>query len=56
MCTNQEVNLTTAKSINDIFFEVLIAPSYTDEALELLKTKKKRIILHSNNIENKTQL
>ncbi len=54
MCTNQEVNLTTAKSINDIFFEVLIAPSYTDEALELLKTKKKRIILHSNNIENKT--
>ncbi|MDD6139949.1 MAG: bifunctional phosphoribosylaminoimidazolecarboxamide formyltransferase/IMP cyclohydrolase PurH, partial [Bacteroidales bacterium] len=35
----------TAEEVNKIFFEVVIAPSYTDEALDVLKQKKNRIIL-----------
>lgn len=42
---NDAVDLNTAKLINELFFEVLIAPSYNEDALEILKTKKKRILL-----------
>lgn len=42
---NAGVDKATAEEMNTIFFEVVIAPSYTDEALEILKTKKNRIIL-----------
>jgi phosphoribosylaminoimidazolecarboxamide formyltransferase / IMP cyclohydrolase len=42
---NNEIDLSTAEAINEIFFEVLIAPSFTSEALSLLKTKKNRILL-----------
>jgi phosphoribosylaminoimidazolecarboxamide formyltransferase/IMP cyclohydrolase len=45
LITNTEVNLETAEEINKIFFEVIIAPSYSEEALEVLKSKKNRIIL-----------
>ena len=43
--TNKPVDAATAKEINELFFEVIIAPDYSGEALELLKTKKNRIIL-----------
>ena len=42
---NGEIDLTTATAINEIFFEVLIAPSYNEEALQVLKSKKNRIVL-----------
>lgn len=42
---NSEVDYKTAESINKLFYEVLIAPSYTDEAKKLLTSKKGRIIL-----------
>lgn len=45
LITNKEVDKTTAEEINKIFFEVIIAPSYHKEALEILKQKKNRIIL-----------
>lgn len=45
LVTNREVDGEAAKEINSIFFEVIIAPSYTPEALEVLKSKKNRIIL-----------
>ena len=45
LITNGEVDETAAEEINKIFFEVIIAPSYTDAALEILKPKKNRIIL-----------
>lgn len=45
LITNSTIDLETAEEINKIFYEVLIAPSYTDDALELLMKKKKRIIL-----------
>ena len=43
--TNKEVDEVAAKAISEIFFEVLIAPEYTNEALEILFEKKNRIIL-----------
>lgn len=43
--TNTEVDLATADEAAKIFFEVIIAPSYTKEALELFKGKKNLIVL-----------
>ncbi|MCK9303815.1 MAG: bifunctional phosphoribosylaminoimidazolecarboxamide formyltransferase/IMP cyclohydrolase [Bacteroidales bacterium] len=46
--TNREIDAETARSMNEIFSEVVIAPSYNREALEILKAKKNRIILLNN--------
>lgn len=43
--TNTEVDATAAAEIGKIFFEVIIAPSYSDDALTILRQKKNRIIL-----------
>jgi phosphoribosylaminoimidazolecarboxamide formyltransferase / IMP cyclohydrolase len=51
LVTNQPVDKQTAEAINNIFFEVLISPSYSTEALEVLKSKKNRILLE-NKIHN----
>ncbi len=48
LVTNTEVDAATANAINEIFFEVLIAPSFSPEALAILTTKKNRILLQSN--------
>jgi len=45
LITNSEIDIDTANEINKLFFEILIAPSFATEALELLKSKKNRIIL-----------
>jgi phosphoribosylaminoimidazolecarboxamide formyltransferase / IMP cyclohydrolase len=45
LITNAQIDVATAEAINEIFFEVLIAPSYNADALALLKSKKNRIIL-----------
>jgi phosphoribosylaminoimidazolecarboxamide formyltransferase/IMP cyclohydrolase len=45
LITNRKVDEETAAEINQLFFEVIIAPSYDSEALELLKSRKNRIIL-----------
>ncbi|MFT6716227.1 MAG: phosphoribosylaminoimidazolecarboxamide formyltransferase/IMP cyclohydrolase [Saprospiraceae bacterium] len=45
LITNGEVDKATAEEIQNLFFEVLIAPSYSDEAVEVLTRKKNRIIL-----------
>jgi len=45
LATNQKIDLTAAEEINKLFFEILIAPEYEPAALELLKSKKNRIIL-----------
>ena len=42
---NKAIDKSTAEAINEIFFEVLIAPSFNADALEILKTKKNRILL-----------
>ncbi len=45
LITNGEVDAATAEEMHKIFFEVCIAPSYTEEALKVLEQKKNRIIL-----------
>ncbi len=45
LITNKEIDAETAQEINKLFFEVIISPSYQPEALNILKTKKNRIIL-----------
>lgn len=45
LITNTCVDEETAEEINKLFFEVIIAPSYSEKALEILKQKKNRIIL-----------
>lgn len=45
LVTNTKVDKATATKINDLFFEILIAPAFDDDALELLKEKKNRILL-----------
>jgi len=45
LATNSVVDEETAADINKLFFEVIMAPDYMPEALKILKTKKKRIIL-----------
>lgn len=42
---NQKITLDIATKMADIFFEILIAPEYDQEALDLLSTKKNRILL-----------
>lgn len=45
LACNASVDKATAEAINEIFFEVLIAPAFDEDALEILKTKKNRILL-----------
>ena len=42
---NRSLDTETAAEINKLFFEVIIAPAYSAEALSVLKQKKNRIIL-----------
>lgn len=45
LACNAPVDAATAHAINEIFFEVLIAPAFDADALEILQTKKNRILL-----------
>lgn len=43
--SNRKIDKVAAEEINKIFFEIVIAPEYDAEALEILEQKKNRIIL-----------
>ncbi len=45
LIANRTIDAVTAEEINKIFFEVVIAPAYDEDALEILEQKKNRIIL-----------
>ncbi len=45
LVTNQTITLEVAQKINELFFEILVAPAYNEDALTLLKGKKNRILL-----------
>ncbi len=45
LIANRPIDKATAQEINKIFFEVIIAPAYSEEALEILFQKKNRIVL-----------
>jgi len=46
LITNKKVDEEAAEEMNQLFFEVIIAPDFTDEAVKMLKSKKNRILLH----------
>jgi phosphoribosylaminoimidazolecarboxamide formyltransferase/IMP cyclohydrolase len=48
---NKEIDKATAEEISSLFCEVVIAPSYNPEALEILQGKKNRIILIIHDVE-----
>lgn len=45
LISNSEIDAATAEEIHKLFCEVVIAPSFSSEALEILKEKKNRILL-----------
>jgi phosphoribosylaminoimidazolecarboxamide formyltransferase/IMP cyclohydrolase len=47
LVTNGTIDKATADAIQEIFFEVLIAPSFDSEALTILSAKKNRILLQA---------
>ena len=51
LISNVEIDKPTAEEIHNLFCEVVIAPSYTPEALDILKGKKNRIILVQNEVD-----
>ncbi|SNR78820.1 bifunctional phosphoribosylaminoimidazolecarboxamide formyltransferase/IMP cyclohydrolase [Lutibacter flavus] len=51
LIANREIDEATAKEIHSLFCEVVIAPSYSEEALPILKGKKNRIILVQKDVE-----
>ena len=51
LISNKIIDLATAEEIHKLFCEVVIAPSFSDEALSILKGKKNRILLILNEIE-----
>ena len=55
LITNHSITKEVAEEINKLFFEVLIAPGFDDEALLILKQKKNRILLKqkSNDLQSK---
>lgn len=48
---NDKIDAATADEINTLFFEVLIAPDYDAEALNILRSKKNRIVLKRKPID-----
>ena len=56
LIANTEIDATTAKEIHLLFCEVVIAPSFSDEALTIIKGKKNRIILIQKEVKLPHQL
>jgi len=54
LITNKPVELGTAQEIDKLFYEVLIAPDFTDSARELLGKKKNRILLQYHHLDQQT--
>ena len=46
--TKHAVDLTWARQLDELFFEILIAPEFSTEALDILTKKKNRIVLEWN--------
>ncbi|AFM05754.1 AICAR transformylase/IMP cyclohydrolase PurH [Bernardetia litoralis DSM 6794] len=51
LITNSEVDKAAAEEMNSLFFEVLIAPSFSDAAYDILSKKKNRILLKRKEVE-----
>lgn len=53
---NQPIDADAAEEINKIFFEVILAPDYSDKAKEILFSKKNRIVLRSKGVKRQDTL
>ncbi|MDD4188806.1 MAG: bifunctional phosphoribosylaminoimidazolecarboxamide formyltransferase/IMP cyclohydrolase, partial [Eubacteriales bacterium] len=53
VAANREIDKRTAEEMSKIFLEIVIAPSYSDEALLVLKKKKNMRILQLKNIADR---
>ena len=51
LIANRVIDMATASQINDLFCEVVVAPGFDADALELLKSKKNRILLVQKKVE-----
>ncbi len=51
LITNSIIDIDVAQELNSLFFEVLIAPAFFEDALELLKSKKNRILLTRKDVQ-----
>jgi phosphoribosylaminoimidazolecarboxamide formyltransferase / IMP cyclohydrolase len=49
--TNRIIDGETAKEMDQLFFEIILAPGYEDNALEILKSRKNRIILQQKTFD-----
>jgi len=56
LITNQTVDKHAAEEMHSLFFEVLIAPAFTEDALTVLKGKKNRIPFGSENGTSRTKM
>ena len=56
LISNANIDKATADEIHTLFCEVVIAPSYDDDALTILKGKKNRVVLIQKNIEVSNQI
>tara|TARA_B100000965_G_scaffold87325_1_gene70808 strand:+ start:1785 stop:3281 length:1497 start_codon:yes stop_codon:yes gene_type:complete len=54
LISNTKIDYKTSLEVDKLFFEILIAPEFDKQALDILKSKKNRIILHqkTTNIQN----
>lgn len=55
LSTNKIIDVMAAEEINKLFFEILIAPGFSEEALALLKSRKNRMILVQKKNLNETK-
>lgn len=56
LIANTKIDLATAEAIDKIFYEVLIAPDFAEDALLHLKKKKKRILMRIKSFERSPKL
>jgi phosphoribosylaminoimidazolecarboxamide formyltransferase/IMP cyclohydrolase len=56
IAANRTIDVATANELNSLFFEVLTAPDYEEEALTILKSKKNRILLRQKSAVKTTKV
>jgi phosphoribosylaminoimidazolecarboxamide formyltransferase/IMP cyclohydrolase len=56
IAANRTIDVATANELNSLFFEVLTAPDYEEEALSILKSKKNRILLRQKSAVKTTKV
>jgi phosphoribosylaminoimidazolecarboxamide formyltransferase/IMP cyclohydrolase len=56
LIANDTIDIKTADALNALFFEVLMAPDFDKDALEILQSKKNRILLKTKNFPGEKQM